>query len=121
MANPSYRPLTESTPEESPRYPWRSYSVLRTHDFVELAPGDGEPARLFLCRTCARAFKFDPSLRRTWAVAREGRHVALPRAASERWVAERCTGERRAGDDDVARRARPAPAAGGVARRRPLA
>jgi hypothetical protein len=108
LANPQHHPLTESTPEESPRYPWRSYSVLRTHDFVELAPGAGEQARLFLCRACARAFKFDASLRRTWAVTRDGRHAPLPRAVSERWVAERCTGRQRAGDDEVVRRVRPA-------------
>jgi hypothetical protein len=76
-----------------PKYPWRFYSPLRTHDF-----GDGvllkgrEPGRLFVCRNCLRRFKYDSSAHTTWAVGKARGFPALDSSVSSRWISEQCTG-----------------------------
>lgn len=84
--------------EASPKYPWRSYSTLRTHDFIELFPGERlKPLRFFVCRSCDRRFKFDPDRRTTRAIAES--LSELHDSVASRWLAERCTGQRSPADE----------------------
>lgn len=77
----------------SPKYPWRSYSPLRTHDFIEAPPsGSSPPLRVFICRSCDRSFKFDVGARMTWAIAKDERLSALQDAVNRRWLSETCVG-----------------------------
>ena len=83
--------------EPSPSYPWRSYRVLRTHDFIERTNGQSVPFRIFHCRTCERRFKFDTVTHATFAIASDAADTTLPSAVGERWVAERCPGQKPVG------------------------
>ena len=77
-----------------PKYPWKSYSPLRTHEFDDGVSTQGpEPGVLFICRSCSRRFKFDSIARRTWAVGEGRSYLALQDAVSRRWVSESCSGE----------------------------
>ena len=77
-----------------PKYPWKPYSPLRTHDFDDGVFHDGEePGNLFVCRNCHRRFKFDPYEHRTWAVGNAGSsYLALQDAVTRRWISETCSG-----------------------------
>ena len=87
------------------KYPWKSYSPLRTHDFDDGVLVKGrQPGQLFICRNCRRRFKFDAAERRTWAVAGGRGFPALQDAVSSRWVAEFCTGGPSAHDEDDSKR-----------------
>ena len=78
---------------DMPKYPWRSYSPLRTHDFEDgiLLKGR-EPRRLFVCRTCLRRFKYDSWARTTWAVGKAQGFPPLENSVNNRWISERCAG-----------------------------
>lgn len=79
----------------SPKYPWRSYSPLRTHDFTEeILSHTSPPLRVFICRSCDRRFKFDAFDHTTWAVASDAKFSALQEAVNRRWLSEPCTGRR---------------------------
>ena len=74
-----------------PKYPWRDYSPLRTHDFDDGVRLKGrEPGELFICRKCRRRFKYEPETRITWAVGNDRSYSALQDAVSSRWVSEPC-------------------------------
>ena len=91
--------------EESPRYPWRSYSLLRTHDFVEMFREAGaQPFRFFECRTCGRRFRFDSESRLTRAIAQDPKLSELHASVSSRWLAERCAGRRTEADEQDAKK-----------------
>lgn len=76
-----------------PKYPWKSYSPLRTHDFDDAVFHDGhEPGNLFICRNCHRRFKFDSDEHRTWAVGKGRSYLALKDAVTSRWISEPCSG-----------------------------
>ena len=82
-----------------PKYPWKSYSPLRTHDFDEgLLTEGSQPGVLFVCRNCSRRFKFDSMARRTWAVGEGNNYLALQDAVSRRWISETCSGGPNDGD-----------------------
>ncbi|MBI2963562.1 MAG: hypothetical protein HYY35_07390 [Deltaproteobacteria bacterium] len=82
----------------SPKYPWRSYSPLRTHDFVAGPfPRSARRVRVFICRSCGRRFQFDEDARTTRAVGRDG-CSPLQSAVNIRWLSEPCAGRRRASD-----------------------
>jgi hypothetical protein len=76
-----------------PKYPWRFYHPLWTHDF-----GDGillkgrEPGRLFVCRNCFRRFKYDSLAHRTWAVGKALSFPPLENSVNSRWMSEQCAG-----------------------------
>ena len=73
-----------------PKYPWKPYSPLRTHDFDEgLALEGGD---LFVCKTCGRRFKFNREAHRTWAVGDGKGYLPLQDSVSSRWIAEPCSG-----------------------------
>jgi hypothetical protein len=75
------------------KYPWKSYSPLRTHDFDDgVLVNGGQPGQLFVCRNCGRRFKFDSTARRTWAVGKGRSFPALQDAITSRWISEACTG-----------------------------
>jgi hypothetical protein len=75
------------------KYPWKSYSPLRTHDFDDGVPLNGsQPGQLFVCRNCGRRFKFDSEARRTWAVGKGRSFLALQDTISSRWISEACAG-----------------------------
>ncbi len=92
---------TQPTLPASPKYPWRSYSPLRTHDFIEaFFPESPPPLRVFICRSCDRRFKFDASDHTTWAVARDENLSALQDAVNTRWLSEPCAGRRETDEAD---------------------
>jgi hypothetical protein len=85
----------------SPKYPWRSYSPLRTHDFIEeIIPQTSPPLRVFICQSCDRRFKFDAVDHTTWAVASDAKLSALQEAVNRRWLAEPCAGRRNPDSED---------------------
>lgn len=89
----------------SPKYPWRSYSTLRTHDFIEEAfAEDLRPLRVFVCRSCSRRFTFDSETRVTWAIAADEKRSALQNGVSSRWLSEHCAGRRSAADEKHSKR-----------------
>ena len=91
-----------------PKYPWKSYSPLRTHDFGDTVFRDGEePGDLFVCRTCERRFKFDSDAHRTWAVGKGRSSPALHDSVSSRWISEPCSGVPSAKDADDSKRLKP--------------
>ena len=83
-----------------PKYPWKNYSPLRTHDFDEGVAHNGvQPGVLFVCRNCLRRFKFDPGAHTTWAVgAPSDDFLALRDSVTRRWVSEWCSGGPATGD-----------------------
>lgn len=87
--------------QASPKYPWRSYSPLRTHDFIEgLFPESSRPLRVFICRSCDRRFKFDKDTHTTWAIGRDERLSPLHGTVNTRWLSEPCAGRRRQADEE---------------------
>jgi len=90
-----------------PKYPWRSYSPLRTHDFDEGVLLNGrEPGMLFVCRNCLRRFKYDSSEHRTWAVGKARGFSALESSVSARWLSEVCAGGPSSTDEEDSKRIR---------------
>ncbi len=90
-----------------PKYPWRSYNPLRTHDFDDGVLLKGrEPGRLFVCRNCLRRFKYDATERRTWAVGNGRSFPALESSVNTRWVLEGCTGGPGESDQEDSKRLR---------------
>lgn len=88
-----------------PKYPWKSYSPLRTHDFDEAVFVDGnQPGQLFVCRNCGRRFKFDSGEHRTWAVGKGQTFAALQDAISSRWISEACAGGPNKHDENDSKR-----------------
>jgi len=88
-----------------PKYPWRSYSPLRTHDFDDgLVVKGREPGQLFVCRNCQRRFKYDSSMHETWAVGKARSFLALESAVSLRWISEGCAGGPSLADEDDSKR-----------------
>jgi hypothetical protein len=84
-----------------PKYPWKSYSPLRTHEFDDGVFRDGvDPGHLFVCRNCHRRFKFDSGAHRTWAVGKGRRYLPLQDAVSGRWISEPCSGGPNAKDEE---------------------
>jgi len=76
-----------------PKYPWRFYSPLRTHDFDDGVLLKGrEPGQLFVCRNCLRRFKYDSWAHTTWAVGKGRGFSALESSVSSRWLSEYCAG-----------------------------
>jgi hypothetical protein len=84
----------------SPKYPWRSYSPLRTHDFIVAPSESPSHLRVFVCRKCDRRFKFNAGDHTTWAVARDANSSALQDAVNTRWLSEPCVGRREADEAD---------------------
>jgi hypothetical protein len=88
-----------------PKYPWRSYSPLRTHDFDDGVPLKGrEPGQLFICRNCQRRFKYDSSMHATWAVGKAPRFLGLDSSVTRRWLSEGCAGGPSHADEDDSKR-----------------
>jgi hypothetical protein len=88
-----------------PKYPWQSYSPLRTHDFDDGLPVKGkEPGQLFVCRNCQRRFKYDSSTHTTWAVGKPRSFLALEGSISRRWVGEWCAGGPNVADEADSKR-----------------
>jgi len=88
-----------------PKYPWRFYSPLRTHDFDDgVALKGREPGQLFVCRNCGRRFKYDAETHVTWAVGKGRNFSALDRAVSLRWITEQCAGGPSGADEDDSKR-----------------
>ncbi|MGH7803151.1 MAG: hypothetical protein ACREQJ_02285 [Candidatus Binatia bacterium] len=80
--------------EASPSYPWRSYRVLRTHDFIESVPrSEARSFRIFICRDCHRRFKFDTVTLATSAIGKDEQFSSLPNDVGSRWLTERCPGK----------------------------
>lgn len=89
----------------APKYPWRTYSALRTHDFVDESDDDADATRrVFACRTCGRRFMYDAEMHETWAIAEDAQKTPLQEAVSSRWVAQRCAGKRLEADREDSRR-----------------
>jgi hypothetical protein len=90
-----------------PKYPWRVYSPLRTHDFDDGVQLKGrEPGELYICRKCLRRFKFDSLGRVTWAVAKDREYSALETSISNRWISEQCAQAPGPADEEDSRRVR---------------
>ena len=88
-----------------PKYPWKTYSPLRTHEFEDGIPLDGaQPGQLFECKNCGRRFKFDREEHRTWAVGKGRSYLALHDSISSRWIAEPCSGGPNANDAEDSKR-----------------
>jgi len=85
--------LASPTLEPAPKYPWRAYSPLRTHDFVDESRSKDSSERVFACRSCGRRFMYDPSMHETWAIAADAKSSPLQSAVSSRWIAQRCLGK----------------------------
>jgi hypothetical protein len=100
-----FRIPAKSPPAQlSPKYPWRSYSPLRTHDFVEGIFKSSPSLRFFVCRRCDRRFRFDPDEHTTWAVGTDENLSALHSAANRRWLSEQCVGQRSEVDREDSKR-----------------
>ena len=98
-----------------PKYPWKSYSPLRTHDFADGVFLDGpEPGDLFVCRNCHRRFKFDSDVHRTWAVGKGRSYLPLHDAVSSRWISEPCSGGPNEKDKEDSKRLKSVPTASAV-------
>jgi len=90
-----------------PKYPWRFYSPLRTHDFDDGVPLKGrEPGQLFVCRNCGRRFKYDSVAHLTWAVGKGREFSALASSVSSRWISEQCAGGPSRTDEEDSKRLR---------------
>jgi len=88
-----------------PKYPWKTYSPLRTHDFDDGVSMNGaQPGDLYVCKNCGRRFKFDRDMHRTWAVGTGQRYLALHDSISSRWIAESCSGGPNANDAEDSKR-----------------
>ena len=90
-----------------PKYPWRMYSPLRTHEFDDGVSLKGqEPGQLFVCRTCGRRFKYDAVAHTTWAVGKGQGYSALQSSVTSRWITEYCAGNPSRADEEDSKRFR---------------